>query len=111
MLRLSISLCSVPGDCTRHMLCPRHLGLDMSSMHLLVTLSCVALSSTPNGLFARVWLSRRKSRNERCSSRTGEFWLAGMLRTECSERSLVSTSSLVTQGGLQEKQRGADRPR
>jgi hypothetical protein len=87
---LSTLVRSFPGVSRLQMFFPRHPGRDIRLRHLLAIVSCVSLSSTQNGLFPRFSASRRNSRNERCSNRTGQAWLAGMLRTECRESSLRS---------------------
>ena len=60
----------------------RQFCVDINSKHLVAIMSWVFVLSTQNQ-FPIVFLSRRKSWDERCSNRTGESASEAMLRTEC----------------------------
>ena len=91
---LLTSLCSFAGVRRLQISSLRLPSADKRLRHWIANLLCASFSSTQKRFVSRFSESRRKSRNDRWSSRTGTSGLEGILKTEWSRSILQSTAPL-----------------
>lgn len=72
----------------------RHLSRDKRCKHLVANIVWIFFSLIQNGCFSRFSVLRRKSRNDKWSSRTGVSEFEGTLKTEWRRSKVWSTLSL-----------------